>query len=285
MKEKTGHFEGARGLQLFYRTWLPDKSPQAVLVIIHGVGEHIGRYKNLVDGLVPSGFILTGYDQRGHGQSEGQRGHIQSWSDFREDIGRFLKLAFKLAPGLPVFLYGHSQGSLEVLDYILRDSKGLAGAIISGAAIEPKGSVAPPHLILIAKVLSKIAPTFPLKVKLDGSTLSRNPQVAKAYMEDPLVHWQRSVSWGAESLKTVEWVKSRARDINLPILFVHGESDPLLDAAGAQRYYDQIHYPDKTIHIYPGGLHEPHNDICSRQVIADMKSWMEKRSKPGKKRG
>jgi len=284
MKEKTGHFEGTGGLQLFYRTWLPDKSPKAVMVIIHGVGEHIGRYQNMVDGLVPAGFILTGYDQRGHGQSEGQRGHINSWSEFREDIDRFLKLAVKLADGRPVFLYGHSQGSLEVLDYILHDSQGLAGVIISGCALVPKGSIAPAHLVIMAKILSKIKPNIPIKVELNGSNLSRNPQVARAYDEDPLVHLQRSVGWGAAGLKTIDWIKTHAEGIDLPILFLHGECDPLVDVEGARHFFDQISYPDKTIHIYPDGLHEPHNDTCYKQVVADMKSWMEERLKPGKKR-
>src|SRR4030065_149959 len=119
MQEQTGHFVGYNGLKFFYKVWSPDFPPKAALIIIHGVGEHIDRYKNLVDALVPAGYLLTGYDQRGHGRSEGQRGHINSWNEYREDLRIFLALAGKLAPGLPLFLYGHSQGSLEVLEYIL----------------------------------------------------------------------------------------------------------------------------------------------------------------------
>jgi alpha-beta hydrolase superfamily lysophospholipase len=275
MKEQTGYFEGVKGLQLFYKIWSPDKSPKAILVIVHGAGEHIGRYQNMVDALVPDGFIITGYDQRGHGQSEGHRGHIDSWKDYREDIRIFLALSRSRFPGLPVFLYGHSMGSLGVLDYILHDSLGLAGAIISGTALKPKGTVAPPHLVLLAKVLSTMAPGFLIKMKLEGSSLSHDPQVAKAYMDDPLVHWHRSVRWGTENLKVIEWIKTRAREINLPILFLHGENDPLLDPAGAQLFFEQIEYPDKTIHIYPGGLHEPHNDLNYKQVISDLEGWMD----------
>ena len=273
MKEQTGHFGGVNGLQLFHETWLPDDPPKAVLAIVHGVGEHIDRYTNMVDALVPAGFILTGYDQRGHGQSEGQRGHINSWSEYREDLRTFMGMAGTLAPGLPLFLYGHSMGSLVVLDYILHYPEGLAGAISSGTALDPK-EAAPPFQVLLAKALSGILPSFAIKVKLDGSTLSRNPQVAKAYMDDPLVHWQRSPRWGTESMTVIEWIKSRAGEIRLPVLFLHGERDPLLSADGAQRFFEQIHYPDKTIHIYPDGLHEPHNDLDYKQVISDILSWM-----------
>jgi alpha-beta hydrolase superfamily lysophospholipase len=275
MKEQTGHFEGVKGLQLFWQAWLPDGPPKAVLAIVHGVGEHIGRYGNMVAALVPSGYLLAGFDQRGHGRSEGQRGHINSWDEFREDIHTFLAIARQLAPGLPLFLYGHSQGSLEVLDYILHDPSGLAGAIISGTALEPLDA-APPHLVLVAKLLSGIAPTFSLKDNLDGSSVSRDPQVAKAYNEDPLVFWTRSVRWGTEGLKTIAFIKSHAGEINLPMLFLHGENDPLVSVAGAQHCYEQVRSTDKTIHTYPAGLHEPHNDLCREQVMSDIRTWLDR---------
>lgn len=273
MKEQTGHFEGVKGLKLFYKAWLPDEPPKAILVLIHGVGEHIDRYPHLVEGLVPAGFLLTGYDQRGHGRSEGQRGHIDSWEEYRGDIRIFLDVARKLAPGRPLFLWGHSQGSLEVLDYVLRYPEGLAGAIISATALEPTDA-APPHLVLVAKVLSGIMPRFALKVKLEGASLSRDPQVAQAYMNDPLVHWQRSARWGTESLKTIQWIKAHAGDVRLPVLFLHGEADPLVSVAGAQRFFEQITYPDKTLRIYPGSLHECHNDLDCGLVVADVASWL-----------
>lgn len=274
MKEQTGHFEGAKGLQLFWQAWLPDGPPKAVLAVTHGVGEHMGRYGNMVAALVPAGYVLAGYDQRGHGRSEGQRGHINSWDEYRQDLHTFLAIAGQLAPDLPVFLYGHSQGSLVMLDYIVRAPARLAGAISSGTALQPLDA-APPHLVLVAKVLSGIAPTFSLKVPLDGSSLSRDPQVAKAYMEDPLVFWKRSARWGTECLKAIEFIKSHAGEVNLPILFLHGENDPLVGAAGAQHFFEQIRITDKTIHIYPGRRHEPHNDVEYGQVMADMRGWMD----------
>src|SRR5690606_38405628 len=110
---------------------------------------------------------------------------------------------------------------------------------------------APPHLVLTARVLSSIAPRFALKVKLDGSSVSRDPEVARAYNQDPLVHWQRSTRWGTESLKTIAWIKAHAGDIKLPVLFIHGEKDPLVAAEGARRFFEQITYPDKTLRVYP----------------------------------
>lgn len=258
---------------LFSKTWLPDDSPRAIVVIVHGVGEHIDRYKNLVDALVPAGYMVTGYNQRGHGHSQGKRGHINSWDEYRGDLRIFLDEVKKLEPEVPIFLYGHSMGSLVVLDYVLHDSKGLAGAIISGTALEPAG-VAPPFLMWLARRLSGIVPGFTIKLKLKGSDLSRDPIVAKAYMEDPLVYWERTFRWGAESLRIVEWIKSRAGEINLPVLFIHGEADPLNLPSGAQSFYEQVQYPDKTLIVYPGGVHEPHNDLDFPRVTSDIEQWI-----------
>jgi len=267
-------FEGVKGCRLYYKAWMPEVKPKAVMAIVHGVGEHIERYKNFVDALPASGYSVIGYDQRGHGNSGGQRGHIHSWEEYRGDLRIFLGVVKNLAPGLPVFLYGHSMGSLVVLDYLLRSPEGLSGAILSGTALLPT-QAAPPFLVLVAKTLSGVYPAFSMKVTLEGKSLSRDPEVAKAYMEDPLVHWQRSARWGTESLDVIEWINSHPTQVNLPILFVHGECDPLVSAEGARRFFEQVSYPDKTLRIYPECLHEPHNDLDYKQVISDIIGWMD----------
>jgi len=276
MKENNGYVYGVGGLKLYYKTWLPDKPPRAVIAIVHGVGEHTGRYQSLADALVPAGYIVTGFDQRGHGRSEGKRGHINSWEEYREDMRIYLTEVAKLAPGLPLFLYGHSMGSLVMPDYLLHYPDGYAGAILSGTAIDPQDS-APAHLVFLAKVMSGIWPTFSMKVKLDGSFLSRDPKVAAAYNNDPLVHWYRSARWGTEFLNRIEWLQENFKRITLPVLFLHGECDPVVSVNGARRMHEQIWSKDKTIHIYPDGLHEPHNDIEHERVGADIKIWVEGR--------
>ena len=118
-----------------------------------------------------------------------------------------------------------------------------------------------------------------MKIALDGSFLSRDPQVATAYNTDPLVHWQRSARWGTEFLDRIEWLKENFKRIELPVLFLHGECDPVVSVEGARRMHKDIWSKDKTIHIYPEGLHEPHNDIQHEQVGADIRTWLDARFK------
>jgi alpha-beta hydrolase superfamily lysophospholipase len=275
MKEQSGTFAGAQGIRLYTKTWLPDGEAKATLVIVHGVGEHIGRYQNLAAPLVRRGYLLAGYDQRGYGQSPGRRGYIRTWSEYRQDLAAFLTAARSLAPGRPLFIYGHSMGSLVVLDFILRDASGLSGAVISGTALDPKDA-APPHLVLAAKIISNIYPPFQMKVKLDGDGLTHDPVAARAFVEDPLVHPYRTVRWGTETLKTIKWIKAHAGQLSLPVLFVHGSQDEVVLVSGPQSFYEQVSFPDKTLIVYPGCKHEPHNEFCHAQVAEDIGNWMDK---------
>ena len=273
MNQNTGKFTGAGGCQLYYKSWEPDEKPTAKLIIVHGAGEHIDRYENLVNVLPGLGYVVVGYDQRGHGRSEGQRGHINAWEEYRGDLKYFVEEANQMYPEIPTFILGHSLGSLIVLDYIIHHADGIKGAIISGTALVPKDA-APPSLVFIAKVLSNIYPRFPLKVPLPGSSLSRDPEVARNYDEDPLVHLSRSARWATESLKVIDRIDSNLNKISMPILFVHGEQDPLVEFEGAQKCFDRIKSEDKTIYIYPENLHETHNDLDHLKVVADITSWL-----------
>jgi alpha-beta hydrolase superfamily lysophospholipase len=278
MKEKEGNLTGVNDCQLYYKIWEPKElNSRAVLVITHGAGEHIGRYRHFVNTLVPAGFVLAGHDQRGHGKSEGKRGHIDDWEEYRGDLRRFIDMVGKLYPSLPLFLYGHSMGSLVALDYLIYHQRGLAGAVISGTSVEPK-KAAPPHLVFLVKVLSGILPRFSLNVDLQGGELSRDDQTASAYMDDPLVHWNRTFRWGAEGLKVIESIKEKVSEIELPILFVHGACDRLVSVEGAKYCFEGVRSQDKEIKVYADCLHEPHNDLDYKIVIDDIKNWLYARS-------
>jgi len=263
------------GLELYYQCWWPEEESQAILAIVHGFGEHSGRYMNVVNHLTSRGYAIYGFDHRGHGRSPGQRGHINEWEEYQEDVRAFLQMISEQESGRPIFLLGHSMGGLIALDYILHHPGGLRGAIISGAPIEPVGG-AKPYLVTLARLLSRVWPRFSLSPGLDISAISRDPAVVKAYEEDPLVHGVATVRWGTELLSTIEWVKAHAEEVRIPILLIHGEADRLCSPNGSRSFFEKVTFPDKELLVYPGGYHEPHNDINYEQVMKDLEQWLEK---------
>jgi alpha-beta hydrolase superfamily lysophospholipase len=277
MQHAEGRFAGARALALYWQYWRADcrpaSTPRAVVALVHGVGEHSGRYLNLVRPLVDDGYVVYAYDQRGHGRSPGPRVYVDRWADYREDLGAFLGLVARQAPGLPIVIYGHSMGSLVVLDYLLGHPEGLAGAIVSGVALQPAG-VGKPYQVVLARVLSRVTPRLTVDLGIDGGSLTRDPQALEAARADPMLTSRATVRWGAESLATVRRVTEGMAAIDLPLLVLHGGADPLNRPAGAQALFETASSPDKTLRIYPGVRHEPHNDLGHEQVAGDVKEWL-----------
>jgi len=273
MQHNETSFEGADGISLYSQCWLPENPPRAVVAIVHGVGEHSGRYMNVVDYVVPNQIGVYGYDLRGYGRSPGQRGHIDSWMQYRIDLLNFLKMIRAQQLGRPIFLMGHSMGALIALDFILSEHEKIAGAIIAGAPIDPVG-VGKPYLVALARILSRIYPRFSIDLGLDHDALSRIPSVLRSYKEDPLVHGKVSARWGTESLSALESVKMQGENINIPILMIHGEADRINSAEGARKFFDQIRFHDKEFRGYPGSYHEVHNDLDYQKMLSDLLDWI-----------
>jgi alpha-beta hydrolase superfamily lysophospholipase len=274
MKYSEGRFAASGGLELFTRSWCPDTAPRALLAIVHGAGDHSGRFERLVQPLVAQGFAAEGFDLRGFGRSPGKKGHINAWDDYRQDVRLFQQVLSRRFPGTPLFLFGYSLGAAIVLDYVLHHPQGLYGAILSGTPIEPVG-VATPLQIALARLLSRAWPGFTIRRGGDIHGVTRDAQVIAALQADPLHHDLVTARWGTEAMALTKWMGGQAGSVRLPLLFIHGEADPFNAVAGVQRFYAQIPFPDKALKIYPGSRHETHNDLDHAQVAADMIQWME----------
>ncbi len=274
MKHQEGNFVGCGGMELYFQSWHPDETAKGVLILVHGLCEHSGRYSNVVNHLTGQGFAVYSFDHRGHGRSCEKLGaHVNSWSEYHKDVGEFLKLVRGKEADLPLFLMGHSMGGLIVLEYALDHPEGLKGVIASGPAV---GAVdAPPVLLFIGRVLSKITPSFSLKTGLNTEAISRDPLAVKAYQDDPMVSSIASARWSVEFTKAIEKTRARAAEFNLPLLIIHGEADKLVPPEGSQYFFEQVQYSDKERIVYEGGYHEPHNDIQHEQVTADIQRWLE----------
>jgi alpha-beta hydrolase superfamily lysophospholipase len=224
-------FEGAGGLQLFGQSWQPETDLKAVLCIVHGIGEHSGRYQNVVKGVLPKGISVAAFDLRGHGRSSGPRGHVKSWTEYLADLDSFLGIVRARHPDLPVFLFGHSLGSLIVAEYALEKDGGLAGVVLSSLAVEPVGA-AKPVLVAIARLLSGVCPAFPIPLKLETKALSGDRNVVHCYEMDPLVHGIGTARWGTEALDAVERLKSVRAQFVLPVLVLHGGAKESMQSKG-----------------------------------------------------
>ena len=228
---------------------------------------------NVVGPLVEAGYAVYSYDQRGHGASPGPRVHVNRWTEYREDVTTYVRMVADEVPDLPIVVYGHSMGSLVVLDYLLQRPEGLAGAIISGIATEPVG-VGSRATIAMARVLTHVTPRLSVNLGIDASALTRDPKALAEYAADPLVTGRATVRWGTESLDTVERVKDGMAAIDLPLLVIHGGADQLNNPEGAHAFFSAAASADKTLRVYPDVCHEPHNDLGHEQVAADVTEWL-----------
>lgn len=273
MEHTEGTCNGSGNLDLFYQRWRPEGSARAALAIVHGFGEHGSRYPNVINHLVPRGYAIYALDHRGHGRSPGQRGHVNAWREYREDVRAFIQLVARHESPRSIFLWGHSLGGLIVLEYALHYPDGLRGVIASAPLLGQAG--VSPILIALARILSRVAPKFSLSTGLDATTLSRDPDVVKAYTSDPLVHSLATPRLSTEITAAQTWTLAHAGEWRVPLLLFFGTADRLVPPENTRRFFDAIAFPDKHKIEYEGAYHETHNDIIHAQVMADVERWLE----------
>ncbi|HVY69406.1 MAG TPA: lysophospholipase [Verrucomicrobiae bacterium] len=274
MNHTTGHFEGKDGIRLACRSWLPEEPLRAVVLIVHGIAEHCGRYADITAPLIATRIGVCGFDLRGHGQSAGHPVHVEHWQDFSADLGCFIAKVRAGFPKVPLFLFGHSLGSLIVISHLIEHPTAVNGVILSGTAIDPVG-VARPHKVALAYLFSFLLPKFPIPVRgKRRAVLSRDPRVEDDFAADPLVRRTATARFATEALAMISAVKRGAPSVTLPLLMIHGGADPLNTVAGALQFFEAARSPDKRLVVYPGSLHEPFHDLDRDQVLADLVSWI-----------
>jgi len=275
MQRSEGFFKGYGGLELYYQKWTPEGRYRAVLVYVHGFGDHCSRHVNLVNKVVESSMALYSFDLRGHGRSPGQRGYIGSWEELREDVGAVIRLARENEHALPIFLMGHSMGGLIVLEYALHYPEGLAGVIASAPAIGEVG--VPLWKMSLGRMLSKVWPRFSMKAGLNDGDMSRDPEVVKASDEDPLTHGRGTTRLAAEVQDAIAWTVSHAHDFAVPLLILHGDADRVVPPEVSRSFYENVALEDKERIEYKGGYHELDNDTNHAEVLGDLVDWMDHR--------
>ena len=276
--QETGYFRTRDGLKIFYR-WHASPNELSRVVIVHGIGEHSGRYVNVVNILTPNGISVWALDLKGHGQSEGKRGHITSFDEYISEVLSLINIAREgKREGTKLFLLGHSMGGLIVLDFALKYPDVIDGFVVSSPALGLAVKV-PLTKMILGKFMSSLFPSLTMGNGLDVAMLSHDESVVRAYVEDPLVHDRVSARWFTEMLAAMERVNSSATSFNIPILMQLAGDDHLTDANAVKRFFEKLTAEDKTLHVYEGSYHEIYNEKkeLREKPLRDLLSWLEDR--------
>jgi alpha-beta hydrolase superfamily lysophospholipase len=281
VEHTSAQFAAADGLLLTRQAWRPEGEPAAVLAVVHGYGEHGGRYRGLAEDMAARGYAVHVYDLRGHGRSAGRRGHLGRFSDYLDDTAVYLEAVREEQPGRPLLLLGHSLGGLIAAAYAEdRPTEGLAGLILSSPFLR-LGIPVPPLKIGTVRLLSLAAPFMKIGNTLDSAALSHDRDVVRAYGVDPLNHHVATARWAAEVLAAQGAVLSAAGGIRLPFLLLYGDADAVADPQAARELFAAAGAADKTSRCYEGYYHEIFNETGCAAVFADLVAWLEARAPAG----
>ena len=276
---REGVFEGAKEHEMFYRAWYPDAHPKGILLLVHGLGSHSGTFVHLAEFLVSHEYALYGVDLRGHGRSHGQRGYVESWQDYRSDLQAFIELVDRQTSNCNLFLVGHSLGAVVVLDFVMRMQPQLAGAIALAPALGKVG--VPPVKLAVGQLLSTIWPRFTLDTGIDPAKGVRDPKLLEEFLQDPLRHTKGTARLVTEFFDTVEWIQTHPERLQVPLLILHGESDPIALSVHSASFVEQVPHWDASHRAYPQCFHDIHRDLECDSVAEDLVDWLDLHAEEG----
>jgi len=262
-----------RKIPIYACEWQPDSPARAVIILVHGIGEHIGRYEHVAKMFTDNQYAMMGADLVGHGKSGGQRGHIDSYDDFLEIIDWLLLEAKNRYPGLPQFIYGHSLGGNLALYYNQKRSPLIAGMIVTSPGLEPTN--VPPLKLALGKMMYTLYPRFKMTNSLDVTGLSRDARVIAAYQADPLVHPMISARLGLDLLTSGKAIRENCCETQIPLLILHGQKDRLVNIAGTREFTSHL-TGDVTFIEIPEGYHELHNEPNKDEIFQIWLDWLNK---------
>jgi acylglycerol lipase len=261
--------------QIFFQEWSPDQKLIARVLLVHGLGEHSSRYGHVADFFTNAGFSITAMDLLGHGKSEGQRGHAESYEDYCNIVDYFLKDLSIRKPELPLFLYGHSMGGLIALYYVLNRKPILLKGVISSSPGLAPGFTIPQWKTSLGNLLYSLVPKFSMNNGLPISGISQDKSVIDSYNKDALNHPWITARMGMDLINNGKNLSSRASEFSLPLLLMVGSADRLVSPQAIIDFANNSSHTT-TLKVWPGGFHELHNEPFKLEVLAEITGWMKK---------
>lgn len=260
------------GATVYWQEWLPDSDPRAAMVLIHGLGEHSGRWDHWAKKFTDEGIAVFSMDNRGHGKTPGTRGDMRM-PDAVADVGELIAEARNRYPDVPIVIYGHSLGGLITMTYTVQNHPDVAAQVASAPALDSELRDQKIKFTM-ANLLGGIAPGIVIPTGLDSAGVSRDPAVVEAYDNDPLVHDKGSVGLAKQTFEAMDNIMEQT-SFPVPLLIIHGTDDRLTVPEASKRFVDQS-TGDITLIEYDGMYHEPHNEPEQDDVFNDVMSWLNK---------
>ncbi|MCE9672722.1 lysophospholipase [Myxococcus stipitatus] len=269
-----GYFTGRDGTRLFWRSSLPDAEPRAHVAIIHGYGDHFGRYRYIETALLADGFAVHGFDYRGHGRAEGRRAYSEKWQYYVDDLEVFWERVRAASGGKKLFALGHSHGGLMAAHWVgARAVEGLSGLVLSAPYF--KLAITPPAVkVLAARAVGKVVPWLGIDSGLKVEDLTTDVEVQRITREDPLYLTVATPRWFVESTRAQEDVLPLASKIRVPLFVLCGAADGVASPAAAKAFFEAAGSTDKKFLEYPGMKHEPLNEVGRADVFRDISGWI-----------
>ncbi len=262
------------GARLFLRCIEPQTARASVL-LVHGMGEHSSRYLHVAERLAQNGFRVCLFDLRGHGRSDGRRGHVENYAQLLDDIAAVENEIAR--DGSPIFLYGHSLGGQLVINFVI-DRKSAAHGVIAASPWFALAFMPRAWKLWLAQLAVRIWPQFTQQTDVRPERLSRDQAFLQSMPDLELVHHTMSAHMYFELVRGAARARECAEKFNLPLLLIQGGDDPITSAAATRAFFEKAKCPDKTLRIYPGGLHETHNDLDREIVLRDVLYWLDARA-------
>ena len=269
------YLEAADGTRLHYRAWPVDR-PRAVMPVLHGLFEHSRRYAELASVMNGAGVAVFGLDLRGHGLSEGRRGHVRRFDRFIDDAARFVDTVAATVPDAPRFLLAHSMGGLVAVRYMEERRPALAGAILTSPWLETAAHV-PGWQKTLARVLDGVLPILPFPADLDPAELSHDPERVADYREDPRIFSTLTPRLWEEVRRAADAAFRHRDRLDLPLLFLLGGDDRIARTDRSVQLARSLPATDVTVEVLAGYYHEVLQEVERAAVMGEILEWLEAR--------
>ena len=262
------------GHTLYYQVWEAEQPAKAIICLVHGLGEHSGRYAHVAKVFNQNNYHVIAFDLYGHGKSQGKRGDIPSYDVMNDHVSDLVNEANNRYPGLPQILYGHSLGGLIVFYFCLKTNPKFRGVIITSPGLCTTLEEQKAKMTLV-NLLGPVFPGLIIPSGLNPQMISRDPYIVESYINDPLVHDKASLGFAKNSLDIIHYIFDHADEWSLPLLLMHGTEDKLSYSRCSEKIASLMKQGVCTLRLWPGLTHEIHNEPEKDEVFEFLIKYLD----------